>query len=54
MVKDVFRLGMFDEAAQRTRPIVVKLTNPWNYQLLLMSNQKLKAQHFCESFHIQR
>ena len=25
MVEDVFRLGKFDEAAQRTRPIVVKL-----------------------------
>ena len=31
MVEDVYRLGKFDEAAQRTRPIVVKLTNPWNY-----------------------
>ena len=28
MVEDVFRLGKFDEAAQRTRPIVVKLSNP--------------------------
>ena len=31
MVEDVFRLGKFEEAAQRTRPIVVKLSNPWNY-----------------------
>ena len=37
IVEDVFRLGKFDEAAQRTRPIVVKLINPWNYRLLLMS-----------------
>ena len=44
MVEDVFRPGNFDEAAKRIRPIVVKLTNPWNYRLLLMSNQKLKAQ----------
>ena len=40
----VFRLGKFDEAAQRTRPIVVKLPNPLNNQLLLIWNQKLKAQ----------
>ena len=45
MVEDVFRLGKFDEAAQRTRPIVVKFTNPWNYRLLLMSDQKLKVQN---------
>ena len=44
MVEDVFRLGKFDEAAQRIRPIVVELTNPCNCRLLLMSNQKLKAQ----------
>ena len=51
MVEDVFRLGKFDEVAQRTRPIVVKLTNPWNYRLLLMSNQKLKAQNiFVKAF----
>ena len=51
MVEDVFRLGRFDEAAQRTRPIVVKLTNLWNYRLLLMSNQKLKAQNiFVKAF----
>ena len=46
MVEDVFRLGKFDEAAQRTRPIVVRLTKPWNYRLLLMWNRKLKAQNF--------
>ena len=45
MVEDVFRLEKFDEAAKRTRPIVVKLTNPSNYRLLLMSNQKWKAQN---------
>ena len=45
MVEDVFRLGKFDEAPQRTRQIVVKLTDSWNYRLLLMSNQKLKAQN---------
>ena len=28
MVEDVFRLGKFDVAAQRTRPILVKLTIP--------------------------
>ena len=28
MFEDVFRLRKFDEAAQRTRPIVVRLTNP--------------------------
>ena len=28
MVEDVFRLGKFDEAAQKIRPIVVRLTNP--------------------------
>ena len=51
MVEDVLRLGKFDEAAQRTRPIVVKLTNPWNYRLFLMSNQKLKAQNiFVKAF----
>ena len=47
MVEDVFRLRKFDEAAKRTRPIELKLTNPWNYRLLLMSNQQLKvAQDF--------
>ena len=51
MVEDVFRLRKFDKAAQRTHPIVVKLTNPWNYRLLLMSNQKLKAQNiFVKAF----
>ena len=51
MVEDVFRLGKFDEAAQRARPIVVKLTNPWNYRLLLMPNQKLKTQNiFVKAF----
>ena len=51
MVEDVFRLGKFDEAAQRTRPIVVKLTNQWNYRLFLMSNQKLTAQNiFVKAF----
>ena len=51
MVKDVFRWGKSDEAAQKTRPIVIKLTNPWNYRLLLMSNKKLKAQNiFLKAF----
>ena len=51
IVEDVLRLGKFDEAAQRTRPIVVKLTNPWNYRLLLMSNQKCKAKNiFVKAF----
>ena len=51
MVKDVFRLGKFDEATQRKRPIIVKLTNPWNFRLLLMSNQKLRAQNiFVKAF----
>ena len=45
MVEDVFRLEKFDEAARRTLPIVVNLTNPSNYRLLLMSNQKWKAQN---------
>ena len=40
MAEDLFRLGKLDEAAQKTGPIVVKLTNPWNYRLLLMSNKK--------------
>ena len=47
-VKDVFRLGKFDssrgaQGSQRPRPVLIKLTTPWDRKVILLRKSNLKG-----------